>query len=189
MSSAPQHYVTPEEYLALDRQAEIRSEYIEGEVFAMAKASRNHRRIVQNLTCHLRQKLNGTECNIDGPECRVAIPNRNVHTYPDVLVTCGEERYLGDSEDTLLVPVLLIEVLSPATEDYDGGRKFASYCSLPSFREYLQVAQDRASVEHFYYQEPEVWTFREYLQRGDEIGFQSIPATLSLENIYEKVLV
>ena len=95
MATEPRHYISPEEYLALDHQAETRSEYVEGEMFAMAKASRKHRRIVQNLTYHLRQKLDGTDCNVDGPECRVFIPDRNVYTYPDVLVTCGEERILA----------------------------------------------------------------------------------------------
>ena len=80
-------------------------------------------------------------------------------------------------------------MLSPATEGYDHGKKFASYRSLPSFREYLLVAQDRVSVEHFSYQEAGAWTFREYLQRIDEVKFQSIPATLFIENIYGNILV
>jgi len=142
-----------------------------------------------NLTHHLRIHLAGSSCRVDGPQCRVFIPARTAYVYPDVLVTCGEEQYLEDSEQTLLNPILVIEVLSPSTEDYDHGKKFAYYRSLPSFREYLLVAQDQVSVEHFYYQEPKVWTFREYLQRSDEIGFKSIPAALSLQSVYEKVPV
>jgi Uma2 family endonuclease len=188
MSSASK-FITPEEYLELDNQSEFRNEYVEGEIFAMAKASKNHRSLVLNLTHHLRIHLAGSSCRVDGQECRVFVSARTVYLYPDVLVTCGEEQYLGESDDTLLNPLLVIEVLSPSTEDYDHGKKFAYYRSLPSFREYLLVAQDRVSVEHFYYQEPGVWTFREYLQRSSEIEFKSIPAALSLQSIYENIIV
>ena len=189
MSTASKSYLTPEEYLAFDNQSEFRNEYVEGEIFAMAKASKNHRNIVLNLTPHLGINLAGTSCRVDGPECRVFIPARTVYAYPDVLVTCGEEQYLGESDDTLLNPLLVIEVLSPSTEDYDHGKKFAYYRSLPSFREYLLVVQNRVSVEHFYYQEPGVWTFREYLQASGEIEFRRIPVILSVESVYEKIMV
>ncbi len=189
MSTASKPYLSSEEYLALDNQSEFRNEYADGELFAMAKASKNHRDIVLNLTRHLAINLVGSSCRVDGPECRVFIPAKTVYVYPDVLVTCGEELYLGESDDTLLNPLLVIEVLSPSTEDYDHGRKFGHYRSLPSFQEYVLVAQDRVSVGHFYLQEPGVWTFREYLQRSAELKFQSIPAGLPLESIYERIMI
>lgn len=90
MPTAPRPCLTPEKYLGLDNQSEFRNEYVEGEVVAMARASKNHRRSVLNLTYRLREKLDGTECNAEGPECRVFIPARRVYVYPDVLVPCGE---------------------------------------------------------------------------------------------------
>ncbi len=189
MSTASKTYLTPEEYLVLDNQSEFRNEYVEGEIFAMAKASKNHRNVVLNLTSNLRIHLAGSSCRVDGPECRVFIPAKTAYVYPEVLVTCGEEQYLGESDDTLLNPLLVIEVLSPSTEDYDHGKKFNYYRSLPSFREYLLIAQDRVSVEHFCYQEPGFWTLREYVKRSDEISFQNVPAKLALQNIYENILV
>ena len=155
----------------------------------MATVSKNHRSIVLNLTRHLAIKLAGSSCRVDGPQCRIFVPARTVYLYPDVLVTCGEEQYLEDSQQTLLNPLLVIKVLSPSTEDYDHGKKFAYYRSLPSFREYILVAQDQVSVEHFYYQEPKVWAFREHLQKSDEVEFKNISAVLSIQSIYEKILV
>ena len=130
MSVEPQRKWTAEEYLAFERQSEIRHEYFDGEVFAMSGASRAHNRISWNLTVALDPQLEGGSCEGFATDMRVYIPATERFTYPDLIVTCGDPE-LADAElDTLLNPTLIIEILSKGTEDYDRGRKLFDYRSV-----------------------------------------------------------
>ena len=187
MSSVPTTYLTPEEYLEQERKAETRSEYFQGEVFAMAGASRRHGLIVTNLIRDLSEKLRKRDCNVYSTDLRLAVNPAGLYTYPDVLVVCGGEEVLDQHDDTLLNPTLLIEVLSESTKDYDRGQKFESYRKLSSLREYLTVAQDKIHIEQWTRQPDNGWILREYSDAAEIIELPSIDVDLQLADIYEKI--
>lgn len=185
MSSNPKPYISPEEYLQLERKAEFKSEYFRGEVFAMAGASRNHGRILANVLAGIHRQLRQTNCNAYASDLRVSVSASGLYTYPDVVVTCGEEKLIDG--DTLTNPVLIIEVLSPSTQDYDRGQKFQLYRNLPSLVEYMTVAQDSVHVEHYRSQGNGKWLLEETDELSSGIAFGCIPAQLTVADIYEKV--
>lgn len=187
MSTLQNTYVTPEEYLERERKAETRSEYFRGEIFAMAGASRQHARIVTNLVRELSERLRKRPCNVYSSDLRVAVGQTGFYTYPDVTVVCGEEKFADGHLDTLLNPIVIIEVLSESTKDYDRGQKFESYRTLPSLMEYLTVAQDKIHVEHWLRQEDQRWILTEYGDRNATIALPCIDAQLSIADMYEKV--
>jgi Uma2 family endonuclease len=127
------------EYLRLERLAETRSEFYAGEIFALAGASRGYNTIVINCAAELRAQLKGRPCNVYASDFRVEVQAGHHYTYPDVVVTCGEERFLDSERDTLQNPGLIIEGLSPSTAAYDRGDKFASYRTLPPLQTYVLV--------------------------------------------------
>src|SRR5262249_3462500 len=141
MASEPLHRISIEEYLALERRSETRSEYLDGEIFAMAGASRSHNLIAGNSFAALHQQLRGRVCEVYSNDMRVLASAAGLLTYPDVTVSC-DPQFTDDEVDTLISPTLIIEVLSPSTESYDRGGKFASYRTIPPFVEYLLLAQD-----------------------------------------------
>jgi Uma2 family endonuclease len=176
---------TPEQYLALERKATIRSEYREGRVSMMTGASRLHNLIAGNLYrvvgSHLRDRPG--EAYIS--DMRVRVGPASLYTYPDVVVVAAEPRFEDAELDTLLNPTVIVEVLSPSTEANDRGNKFASYRRLDSLREYVLVAQDRARVE-LYAREGEAWVLTE--QSGGEavLRLASIDCEVPLREIYAK---
>lgn len=149
MTSPARSYLTPADYLAAERRAEHRSEYFHGEVFAMAGASREHNLIVTNLVAALHLQLAGRDCELYASDMRVKVSATGLYTYPDVVVACGSPEFEDEEGDTLLNPTLIVEVLSPGTEQYDRGAKFEHYRRLPSLKEYLLVAQANPQVERF----------------------------------------
>ena len=187
MATVPKHYITPEEYIEQERKSEYRSEYLDGEVFPMSGASRNHGLIVTNLVGELRQKLRDRPCNVYSSSLSVRVSPTGLYTYPDVVVTCGEEQFLDNSNDMLLNPLLIIEVLSGSTADYDRGRKFESYRTLPSLKEYLTIAQDKVHIEQWQRQKDGRWLLTEHFDRAASITLDPIDIELPLTDIYEKV--
>ena len=127
MATDPKTLLTEEEYLAAERQAEFRSEYFAGEMFAMTGATRQHNRIVTNLVARLDEQLREGPCNVYANDLRVKVESTGLYTYPDVIVTCGQEKFADDVFDILLNPLVIIEVLSDSTEAYDRGKKFEHY--------------------------------------------------------------
>jgi Uma2 family endonuclease len=153
----------------------------------MAGASRNHGRIVGNAFAFLHTQLEGRNSEAATMDLRLAIPSRSLITYPDVFVTCGQDQYLDNRRDTLTDATLIVEVLSPSTKNYDRGEKFFFYRSLPSFGEYLLIAQDSVLVEHHVRQSDGSWLMREYTSLADEIELTSIGCRLRLEAAYARV--
>src|SRR5258707_8863935 len=137
------------ECLRLEREAEARSEYFDGEVFALAGGTRSHSLIQTNLIGELRSRLKSTDCVVYNTDLRVKVEATGLLTYPDVSVVCGEQRFLDEEEDTLLNPVVVVEVLSDSTEAYDRGKKFEHYRQIPSCRGYLLVSQKEPRIEQF----------------------------------------
>ena len=144
-----QRHYTPAEYLAAERIAAYKSEYIAGQIVAMSSVSREHSLVTGNLFWVLRTQLRDGPCEIHASDLRVKVSARGMYTYPDLVVVYGEAEFEDAQVDTLLNPTLIVEVLSPSTEAYDRGAKFGYYRQLPSLREYLLVAQDQVLLEHF----------------------------------------
>jgi len=186
MSIAPQSYVTPQEYLARERRAETKSEYLGGEVFAMGGGSPQHNQISVNTSGELRQRLRDGDCIVYSSDQRVKVSATGLYTYPDVTVVCGEPEFDDDKKDTLLNPKVLFKVLSPSTEDYDRGGKFKHYRTLPSLQEYVLISQDYPLVEH-YIRNQDQWIFTEIDSLQETLLFPSLGCELPLAEIYLKV--
>ncbi len=189
MSSQPLTFITPEEYLAAERQAERKSEYLNGEVFAMAGASGNHDDIVANLIVGLGSQLQHGDCKVHTADLRVRVRPKGayLYVYPDLTVVCGKPQFEDVHFDTLLNPKVIIEVLSPSTQAKDRGEKSPLYRQLPSLAEYLLIAQNRPYVEHYVRQPDGNWLLSERDQLEDTLELRSIGATLKLADIYHRV--
>lgn len=188
MASEPRPRVSPEEYLALERRSETKNEYLNGEILAMAGASRRHNRITLNVAIALDGQVKGRGCETFTGDMRVRVPAADVYTYPDVAVACGVPKFDDAELDTLLNPTLIVEVLSRTTESYDRGAKFAYYRTLPSLAEYLVLAQDRIHAEHFVRQGSDGWLLTETDHREDVLELPSIGCTLALRDAYDRVV-
>ena len=187
MSRQIKPYVTPEEYLALERKAEYKSEYLHGEIFAMTGASRKHNLIAVNIAGELNRQLKGKSCEVYASDMRVKVAASGLYTYPDVVVVCGQPQFEDDYFDTLLNPTVLFEVLSKTTERYDRIAKSGYYRALESLAEHLLVAQDEIRVEQYVKQADERWALAETRSIEGTIELHSIGCSLALEDIYDKV--
>jgi len=187
MASAPvqKSYLTAEEYLTLERQAETRSEYIDGEMVAMTGGTWNHGLIIGNLLFSLKSRLLRGPCAVIPNDLKVHASSEYV--YPDVVVVCGEPALEDNRGDVLVNPTLIAEVLSGSTESYDRGRKFEIYQALESLREYVLVAQDRPRVEHYLRQDGHVWLYTDVSGLDSSVSFSSLGCQVPLAEIYDKV--
>lgn len=180
--------LSPEEYLALEREAETKSEFYDGEIVAMTGASWEHNLITGNIFLSLGNQLRGQPCRAATSDLRVRISPAGAYVYPDVVVVCGKPEFEDRHGDTLLNPALVVEVLSPSTQAKDYGRKGEAYRRLPSLREYLLVAQDRAHVERYRRHGGGLWLFDEADGPEAELALESVECTLVLRDVYEGVL-
>lgn len=186
MYAKRQQWISPEEYLEMERQAETKSEYIAGEIFAMAGASRSHNLIVRNISRGLDPQREGQACEVYTNDMRVEVDPTGLYTYPDVVIVCGQPQFKDAGEDTLLNPTVIMEVLSDSTASYDRGEKFEHYGTLPSLTDYLLIAQDRAAIEQ-----------RVRTDRGWQLAFHygldavvplpSIGCALPLSDVYDRI--
>lgn len=188
---AAQTYLTPEEYITLERKAipdaeAVRSEYINGEIINMPGASFAHNLITNNISGELRARLKGSQYAVFANDMRISIPTARSYFYPDVGVVCEEPRFEDDVFDTLLNPVVIVEVLSPSTEAYDRGEKFAYYRQITPLQEYILVSQDQIRIEHYYRQERQ-WIFTDFEKHDEILLLPSIQCELPLQEIYERV--
>jgi Uma2 family endonuclease len=187
VSTQPKTFLTEEQYLEIERAAEFKSEYYQGEMFAMAGAKEAHNLVVANLMRELGQQLRRGPCRLYPSDMRVRVGTSGLYTYPDVVVVCGEPRFLDDQRDTLLNPNLVVEVLSPSTEAYDRGRKFQRYQTVESLTEYLLVSSDRVQVELYTRQAEGRWLLTSADRSEDALDLQSVGCRLVLSDVYEKV--
>jgi len=177
---------TPQEYLLLERQADFKSEYYEGEIFAMGGASREHNLITLSVAGELRSRLRGTGCEVYANDMRVGIGIGN-YFYPDVAVVCGQPRFADRQKDTLTNPLLIVEVLSKSTQQFDRRIKLAEYQQVPSVREILLVSQDRCRVEHYSRKSRKPWTIHTSSKLAGVVEIASLSCTLPLSEIYAGV--
>jgi len=187
MSIQRRPHLTPEEYLALERTAEYKSEYCAGEIFAMAGASERHVSLVANLMYLLVGQLKGRPCKAYANDLRLHISPTGLYTYPDLLVVCGTPLFADEQKDTLLNPTVLMEVLSESTEAYDRGKKFDHYRTLTSVSDYLLVSQDQHKIEHFVRQAENRWLFSAHATLDDVVEIASIACVLPLQDVYDKI--
>lgn len=188
MSSLPKRLFTDEEYLAIERKAEYKSEYLNGEIYAMVGASRSHNIIVTNLVYLLESQLRKKACSVYSNDMRVRTRRRGLYAYPDVVVTCGEEMFADDERDILLNPLVIIEVLSDSTASYDRGEKFWNYRQIPSLCDYLLVAQNEIYVAHNSKRSENEWLNREVKDADARIEINSINCYLDVKEVYAKVV-
>lgn len=186
MATVPKPFLTEEEYLRLERAAEYKSEYIDGVMVAMSGASRQHSTISINLIALLRTSVRSKGCTLFNSDMRVKIPNGSLFTYPDLSVSC-EPKFADDAFDSLLNPILLIEILSASTRVYDRNGKLRFYKTIPSFVEYLLVDQYSMHVEHWRRQEDGSWNVRETTDPDAEVFVNSVGCRIFLGQIYEDV--
>ncbi len=180
-------FITVEEYLAREREAEYKSEYFNGEIFAMAGASEPHNLITGNIFAKLHAQLEHRSCKVYPSDMRLKVSATGLCTYPDVMVICGEVQFDDDEDDTALNPTLIVEALSKSTESYVRGAKFEHYGKLGSLREYLLVAQNRPRLELFTKQSAGRWTLAEFESLDDVAKLTSIDCELAIKDVYRKV--
>jgi Uma2 family endonuclease len=187
MSAVPKKKLTPAEYLAIERKAEYKSEFYDGEMFAMAGARLPHNSIKDNLIYRINQQLNGGPCRTLSSDQRVKVPDTGLYTYPDIIILCEPPQFEDEELDTLLNPRVVIEVLSESTETYDRGKKARHYKRIPTLQEYVLVSQHEPLVERFVRQDDGSWKVSEFDGLESWLEFTSVPAKVALADIYRGV--
>ena len=182
-------YITPEEYLAIERAAEYKSEYVNGEIFAMTGASRKHNLIAGNVAGELRQQLKGKPCEVYPGEMRIKAPAARSYVYPDVVVVCEDPQFEDAYLDTLLNPTLVVEVLSKSTESYNRLAKTAYCRTIESLVEYLLIAQEEYRVEQYVKQTDGHWLLSDVVSLENTVELQAIGCSLALRDIYDRVAI
>lgn len=184
--TAADTYITPEAYLASERTAQYKNEYIHGEVLPMSGASSAHNLITVDIATKLNIQSRGQRCEVYASTMRVRTSPTGSYFYPDVVVGGDKPHFEDNVFDTLLNPILVVEVLSPSTETYDRGEKFAHYQELASLREYILVSQDRIHVEHFRLTETQ-WVGKTFHVPEDMLSLNAIECQLPLRDIYTRI--
>jgi Uma2 family endonuclease len=188
MSAAPQQHLSFDDWLAIERTiTDQRSEYIAGEVFAMAGGTEEHNLIVANMVRELGNQLKERPCRVYPSDMKVHIAAADVGTYPDVMVICGERRFHDGRRDVVTNPTLIVEVLSDFTEAYDRGDKFRHYRSIESLQAYLLLSQYQMQAELFLRQPDGTWSLSSYQDPSESIPLRVVEAELSLAEAYDKV--
>lgn len=180
-------YYTREEYLALEEAAEYKSEYYRGEIFAMAGTSATHNRIVLNVASFLDRELPKKRCDVFASDVRLQVESRDLFTYPDIMIVCEKPQFYENRNDTVTNPVIIFEVLSEATKNYDRGEKFEFYRAIPTLKEYVLVDQHKIHVEHFLKVEPGKWILTEYDDILHELKLAAVDLIIPLQAIYNRV--
>ena len=182
-----QSWISPEDYLNIERRATYRSEYLNGEMFAMAGATRQHNRISSNLVSEINQYIKSRDCNVYSSDLRVHVPSTGYFTYPDIVITCGKEEFTDVHNDILVNPLVIMEILSDSTASIDRGKKFEQYRELVSLMEYLLIDQATPHIEQYILHDSQEWRYHDIRGIDEHVTIQAIDCTLSLRDIYHKV--
>ncbi len=188
MSAIPKKKrLTEDEYLVIENEAEFKSEFYNGEMFAMSGASRHHNDLQINLICELHARLKGGKCKVYGSDLRVKVKRTGLYTYPDVVITCDPEIEKKLGVETLLNPRVIFEILSKTTESYDRGTKFQQFQRLPSVKEYVLVTQDRMVIERYVRQADETWVLKTFDDPKGSFALATVKVKIPLVEIYRGV--
>ncbi len=180
------HYITEEEYRDGEEISDVKHEWLDGQVYAMAGGTFNHTRICGNAHSAAKAALRGKPCKAHNSEQRVKIVSNGQEVYPDAVIFCPPSRFVGKGNSTLLTPQVVFEVLSETTEKYDRTGKFNLYKTIDTFEEYILIEQDRVYVDHFW-KNGDGWSHRSYAQRSDVLKLHSVGAELALDDIYDEL--
>jgi Uma2 family endonuclease len=180
-------YYSPAEYLEFEVNSDIRHEYIDGLIIPMTGGTPDHNQIALNFSGTLNFLLKRQPYRVFVTDQRLWIPNRRIHTYPDIMVVQTPLVFEEGRKDTITNPVMIAEVLSNSTKSYDKDEKFAAYRTIPSFQEYILINQYTMHVEQYYKTDNNKWIFSEYSNSQDSLNLASIACQISLEDIYDKV--
>ncbi|MFN8458666.1 MAG: Uma2 family endonuclease [Anaerolineae bacterium] len=180
-------FYTPEEYLALEEKAEYKSEYYNGEIFAMAGGSYNHNIIASNINALLNQFFEAKPCFVFGSDMRLLVKPNGLYTYPDVMVICGQVQFAEGRTDTVTNPLIIVEVLSKSTRDYGRGFKFELYRTMETLQDYILVDQTRIHIEYFHKLEEGRWVLIETNTPDTILTIQALNLELPINRIYHKV--
>ncbi len=180
-------YISPEEYLAMEEQAEHKSEYFNGETFAMVGASYNHNIITGNFFASLNVSLEKSACTAFTSDMRLQVKANGLYTYPDAMVVCGKPEFAAGRNDTITNPILIVEVLSPSTKNYDRGQKFMLYRDIETLVDYVLVDQDRPHVEYFHRLDDGRWLLTEFNTTDATLQLEALQLELPITRIYQKV--
>lgn len=180
------NYVSPEQYLEMERASEEKHEYYKGEIYAMSGASRRHNFIAKNLNTLILPFLKDKSSDMFGSDLRVHIPENSLYTYPDFSIICGEWQTIDDEKDTVTNPSVIIEILSKSTRDYDRGTKFTLYRSIKTLKEYILIDSTSVSVELFS-RKDEQWLLTEYKTLSSSFTISTIGLTIYIQHIYEGI--
>jgi Uma2 family endonuclease len=187
MTAQPKRYITEQEYIDFERANTMKHEYYDGHVYAMTGASRIHNLIAGNTLASLHGQLRQKPCQIFPSDMRIKVQQTGLYTYPDLVIICGEPQFTDDALDTLLNPLVLIEILSPSTERYDRGMKSQHYRTIETLQSYILIAQDHYHIEHYSRQDNGRWLLQEAHGIEAHIAIPSIESTLLFKDVYEKV--
>ena len=178
---------TPEEYLELEIVCETRNEYRNGEIIPMTGVTPDHNEISGNLNASLKLALKGQPYRIFIADQRLWIPTINIYTYPDIMVLQKPIELQIGRKDTVINPVLIAEILSKSTQNYDRSEKFATYRTIPTFKEYLLVDQYRIHVEHYVKTGVNQWTFSEYDDPNITLSLNTLELQILIADLYENI--
>ena len=180
-------YISPDEYLELERKSGLRYEYVAGEVYAMSGGSWNHSLIISNTNRSLGNQLDGKVCTSLSSDMRLHVASAKAYRYPDVMVVCGEPQFREDRSDIITNPIVLIEVLSQSTLSVDHIEKKYEYFQIPSLREYLLISQDKPQIESYLRKDDDSWLNNTLSGLDTMIDLLSINCSLTLSAVYQKV--
>ncbi|QSV56560.1 MAG: Uma2 family endonuclease [Dolichospermum sp. UKL201] len=180
-------YYTPEEYLELEEKAEYKSEYRDGEIIPMTGGTTNHNKIALNFAANLKFGLKKQNYDVYIGDVRLWISRYRQHTYPDIMVIQGEPIYTGANTTTVMNPLLIAEVLSRSTSNYDQSDKFMYYRSIPEFKEYILINQYQYHVMQYVKTDDSKWIFTELQSESDILTLETIDFQISLSDLYEQV--
>lgn len=187
MLTKEKKYISPEEYLKSEREADTKNEYYDGEVFAMSGASLKHNIIAGNIFANLHSKLKNTSCRPFGSDMRINVSENGLFTYPDISIVWGEIEFYDSETETILNPVVIFEVLSKSSHNYDRGGKFKLYRDIKSMKEYILVAQDSVNIEHYQKQPDGKWLLDEIRILDSELILDSIECKININDIYSGI--
>ncbi len=187
MAEPQKKQITPEEYFEMEASSEYKSEYFNGEIFAMTGASFNHNVIATNVLTEIHSALKDTDCFVLSGDMKIQADTDRHYVYPDISIVCGEIDFVDGRNDTVKNPVALIEILSESTRDYDRGSKFTSYRNIASLKDYILIDQYHYHVEYFYKNESGQWTLDELKSLPETFVIRSVGVNLTLEAIYHRV--
>ena len=180
--------MTEAEYLLFERESDIKHEFLNGRVYAMAGASWEHNQIFTATLASLYAQLRGKNCTANPSDQRVKVMQTSFIAYPDISVVCGEPRFAGDEYETITNPIVIIEILSDSTEGYDRGVKFQNFRNFPTLQDYILISQDKARIEGYTRQDNGKWLLTDTIGLNSVHKIASIECVLKLKEIYERII-